>query len=425
MREPLTETTFFNVIPSYEELARVHISATMSPDHLSHATATAQSYEDTRRPMANTAVIIPVAAHQDSGYIYHCMSQYAEQKHADPFTIFLYLNHPDTGRRSEVHNSLHETARAAHDFPHLDIRASMATYENATIGEIRRDAWDGVLLLAYHEGALSEHDVLGLNHDIDTTYISPHYIARVQQFYKQREARARSVHIAYPPGLSVGTRVTHATLPTHPNVGKVTTWVDNSYFQAPHHISYEAGLVIPLSLYTLAGGFDAKDHNHETAWSTQGKYHRHLTGAHLYTSPRRYIDRVHEHGINGIWTPETFGTSDACRDVLKNDISFEAAEEIILETIDDDILNYWVGRALWKTHKRTVSYFNHTLQSNADARLHRPLSESIERQLSKAQRLLKHVIGSTLLAEIVQDYDARKLARNYYDIVVAEYTARD
>ncbi|MEO7363972.1 MAG: hypothetical protein ABIV43_00480, partial [Candidatus Saccharimonadales bacterium] len=242
MSETIQELNLYHMMPTREERARVYMGDYLSQAEREDAQQTAIEFSESSRPMQRTAVMIPVAAHQDASHVRHTLGQYAGQRGADPFTVFLYANAPDN---QEVMLAAQETMTgieiAKRTYPNLDIRACASTYEQSTIGRIRADLWRGVGLLALHEGMFvpGSDDVVGINNDIDTMFISPHYIARIQEHYKRRQKIANRLGIPETIMSAVGTRVSHGRLSSHPNVAKVTSWIYNSYFQSPQHGSYE------------------------------------------------------------------------------------------------------------------------------------------------------------------------------------------
>ena len=301
-------------------------------------------------------------------------------------------------------------------FPSLDIREAYIEYDEFTIGAARRDLWNGALTLAYYDGIMEPGmpDVIGINHDVDVNYISPHYIKRIQQYYKKRQCNAESVGLPNAQLRPIGTRVSHAVLPSHPNIGKVTRWIDNTYFQQPGHGNYEAGMVIPFSHYTSLGGFNAADSTHETRWVSDGIPVKQLIGAQLQTSPRRYIDRLEEHGTAGIWLPGTFGAKDACRDQLKPDITHETAEDIILKKLEIDIRESWMYGALYNTFEAIRYADLDTLKSDTFQKEINAQAEVIaSKQLAKAVRFLRKIVRSDILADILETgFDAPDYAQD-------------
>lgn len=406
--------SYINHAPTHRERASLFISEEMTQRDREAAIDMATAFEDKDRPAAKTAVLIPVAAHQDNHYIFPTLGEYAKQKTTSPFTVFLSLNAPldaiDAISKTAEAEAIVYQAREA--FPRLDVRSSTTLYDEPTIGLIRRDLWNAAFLLAHYEHGFSD-DVTGVNNDIDTHSISPHYISRIQQHYEQRTARYQNL---FGDSLantavhsSVATRVTHARLSSHPNTAKVTTWVDNTCFQAPGRIGYEAGLVIPFSRYAHNGGFDANAITHETARLYTNYYRPYLSGAQLYTSPRRYIDRLHEHDTSEIWTTDSFGSDDTCRNTLPPDISRERAEDIILGSLDSDIRERWLPGAIdpiltAARLRGAIGNINHD-ETLAKA------TNAAEKQLSKSERLMRKMIGSPLLASLINEsFDAKSYA---------------
>ena len=410
MSELDTELSFYNYAPHPLERASVYIGDGMDENARDTAEQIARVLCREDKPIEQTVVLIPVAANQDAGHIFPAMREYARQRGCDPFTICLLLNYPidsesdasDDGRDE----CFQQIEQAEEEFPSLDIRAAEVGYSNgATIGQKRGDLWNATFMTAYIDGKFDEGlDVIGLNHDIDTTFISPHYMARVQQHYARRQARALAVgapHGVLPP---VGTRVSHAVFDTHPHVGMVTRWIDNTYFQHADHASYEAGLAIPFSHYAQRGGFNIDDITHETArFSPKGSL-KHLTGAQLLTSPRRYIDRVGENGSQNIWTKESFGPEDACRDHLRPDITKEQAEDIIVDRLHDDLSLSWLFDNMADIFRGFSDATLADLGSKSFvAGLRDRMHERAQKQITKAERLLRYVVGSEVLASMARD----------------------
>lgn len=66
----------FDIQPTREERARVFLGDHLTAEDKENAQDLARFFS-TDKPMASTAVLIPVAAHQDAEHVYHAMSQYA------------------------------------------------------------------------------------------------------------------------------------------------------------------------------------------------------------------------------------------------------------------------------------------------------------------------------------------------------------
>lgn len=408
--------SFRNYSPTHAERASVFIGQEMTECDRDSAVNIAEEFYDPDRPTAHTAVMIPVAAHQDGELIAPALQEYAGQKTAEPFTIFMHLNAPvDKFASPAVEKAVENVELAQTSFPNLDIRKNLTYYEEPTIGQIRRDLWNAVFVLAYNEHNYSR-DVIGLNHDVDVNRMSPHYIARIQEYYQRRHtivSRHLGEEVAYRAvHKPVATRLTHTVLPTHPNVGKVTTWVDNTSFQAPGHLGYEAGLVIPFGCYAEGYGFSSKSVTHETSWVYGNDTIPYLPSSHLYTSPRRFIERLHEHNTSAVWTTDSFGSNDSCRDTLRPDIEFDRAESIILDRLYDDIMHYWLPGVMRRGYdKIEAAHYTGEISDRFIADLVDEYTVKVEKQLEKAIRMMRRLVGSATLAELIQgDFDSEDYA---------------
>ena len=415
MHEGISSKDYYNFTPSAQERAQVYIGDKMNAGEREVAAMMAESFQNADKPVADTAVLIPIAAHQDGGHIFSSMEQYANQRGNSPFTIFLHLNAPlDSASTKDVDFAADETQRAIKAFPDLDIRQDTMYYSDTTIGGIRRNLWNAAFILAHHEGKLSP-DIIGMNHDIDTQFISPHYVARVQEHYSRQRHRAARLGVTDFVAKPVLTRVTHAALDSHPNIARVTTWIDNTYFQDPDKVGYEAGIVIPFSHYANRGGFRAYSKTHETSWiydSLTNTTTPYLAGAQLYTSPRRYIDRIDEFGRDKLWEPGSFSDTDACREALRNDISPERAEEIIADSVVADIMHHWLPGAMKKVYSEMeTETLLHKLNADRRSEYTNMGTEAVSRQLAKIDRVLRHIIKSDLLADLVaEQFDSNAYA---------------
>ncbi len=279
----------------------------------------AGDFKDDRQPLANTIVAIPVAAHQDSGLIHDALRQYANQQDNDPFSICLLLNAPDNAAPDSWDNAASQTRRTALHYPNLDIRITSVSYPDPTIGAVRKDLWDAIAYRALEDGAYEQsgHDDIVLNNDIDVDSMSPHYIHHIQHHYEQKDGdKAKAIS---PLG---STALRHA-LPfrTHPNTAGGILWADLVQLRrqrAGTSGGFEAGLAVPLATYAQMGGFQAERSLGESFTLVNGRQGQNnvdfIPGSWLHTSPRRYIDRFPEHGFADIWTADSFGATDRCRD---------------------------------------------------------------------------------------------------------------
>jgi hypothetical protein len=75
----------------------------------------------------------------------------------------------------------------------LDVRSCFSSYDDPTIGEIRKDIWDAGIRLAERDGLFKPgetNDVIGVNQDIDLEAMSPHYIKHIQAHYDEEKSRS-------------------------------------------------------------------------------------------------------------------------------------------------------------------------------------------------------------------------------------------
>ena len=189
---------------------------------------------DPLRPMAYTAVLIPVAAHQESASIVPAMAEYANQGTADPFTIFILLNYPTDRPDADTRKSIAQVEAAKRQFPTLDIRYCVRGYDQPVIGQLRKDLWDATLRLAVSDGLYGQSgtDVIGINHDIDTVRISRHYLHNVQDHYENLQAVLDASGTPETPLPSRFTQVKHFfPFSTHPNIARALLWTDLTYRQ--------------------------------------------------------------------------------------------------------------------------------------------------------------------------------------------------
>lgn len=387
--------------PTRLERAKVFIGDHLSANDLESADNFASELYRPDRPLSSTVVIIPVAAHQDAQLISHTMGEYAKQKTEEPFSVVLSLNAP-WGESLEEAEA--EVERSKKQYPELDLRSTSTFYDLVTMGQIRRDIWNGAFMLAYHDGLFSQgnQEVIGINNDIDTHFISPHYISRIQKYYRTRQEKLDQIHHPHLPFSTVGTLLRHATLPSHPHVGMVTKWQDQGNFELPGHTNYEAGFVIPFSHYARQQGFNAQAHLHETEWPDSSTT-RTLVGAQLYTSPRRFVERLVNHPKETIWTEASFGPTDPCRDTLPPDLTKDQAEQLIRSTLDQEIQGAWLS-AVSLSHairrQRNTYRVIDVIPSALDLQEN---DENVRKQLRKAERFMRAVVGSECLAKELHD----------------------
>jgi len=371
----------------------------------------AEDFYDPHYPMADTAVLIPVAAHQEADRIVPAMAEYAKQEDADPFTVFLLLNYPFDNPEASADASVRQVETAMKQFPNLDIRYSICGYSDPVIiGTIRKDLWDAALRVALTDGHFDEpgRDVIGISHDIDTVRMSRHYMRNVQARYRQMQAllggMGGSTETTLP---SMHTQVKHAyPFDTHPNIARAIFWSDLTYRQVFRNGLYEEGVTVPFSLYAKRRGFDKDAVIHETRrLAPHFNVGIPLTG--MDSSPRRYIARLGKDNLAEIWTEDTFGSGDACRDpnALPGDISHAELEERIFETLEQDIDTFVAGVPEKWVHSTIDGLVRATRAQGYFDR--REFIENVQAKLTSRLNLarfaLARIVQSPLLASMVDN----------------------
>jgi len=277
------------------------------------------------KALSSTVVAIPVAAHQESPeVVIRTIEQYAQQKDSDPFTISLLLNYPSeeysSANISSIVRAVVGLKKRYRDT--LDLRFAQKEFPQPTIGAIRKSLWDGIAHVSLADGLYdeAENDVLVVNNDIDAERISPVYIRNIQQFYERAQGRRNTVGIPSDLLPLGATQIRHGMRwETHPRTSGAVFWNDLAHRQAMDaelNGGYEAGLVVPLSLYARNGGFDASAVKHESR-PMHGRgdtvaQQRRIQSTELVTSPRRYLERFPSVGY-GIWGDDVFGHTNDCR----------------------------------------------------------------------------------------------------------------
>lgn len=127
-------------------------------------------------------VIVPVAAGQEDDHLLQLLSRYSRQTMpSNEWALLLYVN---SVGEEQVHESLIKTLRTLQPaqtlFPELPLRIAWLSYRSSPqISLIRGDAWQ-VAMKDIEEHAINA-DVIGISHDADSDYISPDYVARMQE----------------------------------------------------------------------------------------------------------------------------------------------------------------------------------------------------------------------------------------------------
>lgn len=395
-----------------------------------HEAQTTEQYADqllSDGPLAPCTVIIPVAAKQEAHNILRSMSCYARQDTQEPFTVVLGLNADVPATDESVRPTLDAVEAAKTLYPELDLRTTYRIYSGqTTIGDIRRDTWNGVLFAGLvGQTITSDTDILGINHDIDTHSLPRKYMQRVQDYAKDPIRKGSPTY----------TELRHSLDSRTPNISRFTFWSDFLHHNYGGGIGYEAGALIPMQYYAEQGGIRPNTATHEIGSFIQDDVRRKLwkTGM-LQTSPRRYQARLAVAGPEKIWTDDSFTTSDDCRNVdfTPEDISEQELKRRILQ------LNYLVPGVVMNlrklsiqlasteieqpmTHDEYIEYFERTVKQRKKiasrtlaycVALPNMVTEVIENQCSdmairetavdRAEEL--RFIDDILRAKVLQDY---------------------
>lgn len=282
------------------------------PDDLDGITAgyIANQLYHPRRPLRQTVIIIPVAAASEQSTIGHALDEYGRQTPLQPFSVVLGLNYSSEEQTAgtdtlpiPVEKTIENLRQARRRHPDLDIRTSYTEYSSARIGAIRRDLWNGVLMTYRSDGISQTDEMVGINHDIDLVHLPRLYTAVIQR-------RSLDPRLAQTPTF---TQLRHAWDPNHPRTSRAVFWRD--FVLSTEKNGYEAGAVIPMTFYAARGGFEAVRKTAEVH-SLIGERAPNpiLHTGYLSTSPRRYVERLPSHGFDKIWTNDSFGPDDTCRE---------------------------------------------------------------------------------------------------------------
>lgn len=181
------------------------------PDFLSRIPASevrlaSELIEDVE-PMTNecrAVVTIPVAGHQEGKNIYNTLRWYSGQtdlegRPLDPnsFEIVVYVNKPTD---AEWDDTPEEIERFRRDFPDFPVRVITHEYSpgTATIGRIRRDMLNAILLRQQARGAKQE-DIMLISHDADLKGIGRSCIATVLEGFDAEPVDAISGRLDWGP----------------------------------------------------------------------------------------------------------------------------------------------------------------------------------------------------------------------------------
>jgi len=324
----------------------------------------AQSDEILREgPLANYAVLIPVAAHQEASSIYKTLGLYSKQQTREPFSVVLNMNYPFASDPLPIGESFAELARAKKDFPQLDVRHFESQYIDPTIGGIRGDLWDATLLAAERGGTITpQRDMICFNHDIDLEKLPRGYIDKLQAVFEQRtdtsNKRLQSLRVLTdeaPIIRPVFGNMKHAFDPSHPNISRANLWFDS--LVKIREGGFEAGLVMPMGFYASSGGFSASD----TTSEVLGLIERgsdvfpdliHTPAAE--TSPRRLIEKLSrpDTTFDEIWSEGSFAATENYRESIQHtsDITEHRLHELI--SSDSNNLPRYIGISALKARSK-------------------------------------------------------------------------
>lgn len=361
------------------------------------------------RPLERTAVMIPVAAHQESGTIENAMEQYASQRPLGPFSVVLFPNYPMGSDRAAVDATMNEIAQAQQRHPHLDIRhPTPHEYEEPRIGTIRRDLWNAVMLLAHYEGRFDNPsgEVIGLNHDIDVVRMTPRYVARVQRAVVRMQIHYEALETPSVISRPHATMVKHAHDSKRPNTAKATFWHDFTDWQRQPYVNYDAGMVLPMSYVAQKGSFVREASIGETYALRDGKTFRAIRGTILETSPRRFAERLQAHELDEIWTDDSFDADNTYRvDDTLPDISPLQLESKVINSLDSSMAEFFQAAIRrYRISGGLSAFFDSREKSLAD------VTTQLERKKHLAVTVLDRVVGLPTAAHLAAEYDVEKYA---------------
>lgn len=342
-------------------------------------------------------VITPIAAHQESPEtITHALTQYTKQRPLQDFSVILNINYPTSHDGDPAVGTTIDTVEAFRQLhPDSDIRYFVQSYDQPTIGKIRRDAWNAALHLSMQPRKKHTYvETIGLNQDIDLTLLSPHFMQSVKQFYVQMIMRdwTRGTTDIMP----ISTRAKHSYDSRFPNISKLVFWTDILNRMSGN--GFEAGSVIPFIYYAAQGGIAAENTMHEVNDLLEKvQYHPRILSytandaVYSETSPRRYIAHLQHTDTLSVWEEGSFTAHDAYRlgvDAYK-DISRDRMLKIIAENATRSVYNNF----LYPVTDRS------TFALSGEGFLE--VAESAARRLRIADAVLRRVVGAHDVADTV------------------------
>ena len=427
MNMTLTEGDFQEAVYANPPTRKSRLETYLYDETMLDSLEVATQLYDPDRPLNRMVVAIPIAAHQESPEtISRTLDLYADQKLAAPFSICLLLNCPsDQYTDREVTKTLLAVGEAKQKHRKtLDIRSAVATFKEPAIGEVRKTLWDAIAHVSLQEGAYEAPDdeVIVINNDIDTEYLSPRYIHNIQRFYERKQITRNSV--GRPSDLLPlgGTNVTHGLrMDTHPHTSGGMLWADMAFRQlqdAGLGGAYEAGLVVPLSYYARQGGFDftAKTHESKVLHGRHNTNETTIQSTSLVTSPRRYLERFPEFGYK-VWTDETFTAQDDCRTQAEGEVRDTTQEE--LDTHLKETAKQWGEWYLFagftqarKRFSRAINQSPSVLSPEAAEKEALLVTKTIRARANLAHRVLNDVVGSSANEALLPtEKDVLKMAK--------------
>ena len=296
--------------------------------------------QDKFRHLEQYVAIVPVAAHEETPEtVSHAVQQYARQIKSEPFTLVIGLNWPhDTEQPQRAHALVKHTRALARDMRGtLDMRVLSGQYIDPTIGRIRRDLWNAVLVAGLESGTIRPGiETVGMNGDIDVVHMPRWTVAAIQKaMHKELDPHEKGHD--YMPAWPRPVPMRHSASPAHPNSSSVMVWSD--WLSRLEHVSYEASMVISMGRYALHGGIapdavsnEVLDIHDAAAAHPLGKTY--VPTASIVTSGRRYMWRLLEGGLDEIWGEGNFGANSVYRHDINQfpDISKERQVELISGT---------------------------------------------------------------------------------------------
>ena len=410
---------YVDIQPTPNEVVIGYIANNMSVNERERAVDNASKLFNPAKKIAATVALIPVAAHQEADRIVPAMTEYAKQVTSKPFSVVLFLNNPlEMDNSPEIKKTLDACHEVKKIYPELDFRY-FHNYSAGNIGEIRRELWNSVMILAHHDGLFntSDGDVIGLNHDIDLESLSPKYVARVQDYYLKQQARIDCYGL--PQKLNPAfTGITHKLPADHPNIAKAVFWSDFMLMQLRKDSGFEASLAVPFSHYIISDGF-RKTSTYESANITRNSPRMSIPNTFGKTSPRRYIERLQNNGLHEIWTNDSFTNNDECRrnTICNEDISEKRLEEIVFESLEFFIERFSLFAADLDFDKFIIRFATgpknpNSTQGEIFAYINSQYQKMVSRRLRLAKQALKNNLELPLLAEIVETtYNPRDIAK--------------